>query len=604
MKKIILFLCVLCAFVVNVQAQVPNQFNYQAVARNNAGQSIANANIRTKFTILDGSATGTNVYSEVRSLTTNQLGLFTAAIGGTGATSVTGNFATIDWSTGKKFIKVEVDPLGGTNFLAIGNTEMLSVPYALYAVNGKVGPQGFKSLLKTTPEIAGGNCSTGGQKIESGIDVNNNNILDAAEISSTQFVCNGIQGFKTLLKTTTETAGANCATGGQKIESGVDVNNNNVLDPTEVTSVAYTCNGAQGPQGFKSLVKTTAEAAGANCTAGGSKIESGVDLNNNNILDPAEITNTAYTCNGDVTNAWKTTGNAATTASNFIGTTDVKPVIVKTNNTEVLRIDANGNVGIGTNAPSSKLAVISSSTQPLVNVNNTGSGPVSYGLIAASQNSVGVFGQSQSGRAVVGFNSSITEPTAELTNASSGPGIKVATSSLNNPSAQFINNNIYGTALELQGGMYAPSSLAGFNLVPLGVVTYDASFTSASSTDFPSSFINKAGDLVLSSIGHYESQSLGAPDYVYCDLFLDLAKTLPYTEIIAISTPNFNGEGIGLGGNGLITRIQSVILPAASPGNPQKKLRVEIGVDDFGNAGPSPLETARFWGTVIFYGLK
>lgn len=121
MKNILLLLVVLLTIKVT-KAQVPNQFNYQAVARNSQGQGIPNASIRTRFTILDGSASGTNVYSEVRLLITNQLGLFTAAIGGSGATNVTGNFATIDWSTGKKFIKVEVDPLGGTSFLALGNT--------------------------------------------------------------------------------------------------------------------------------------------------------------------------------------------------------------------------------------------------------------------------------------------------------------------------------------------------------------------------------------------------------------------------------------------------------------------------------------------------
>jgi hypothetical protein len=362
MKKIILLLCVLCAVILNpveVQAQVPNQFNYQAVARNSVGQSIPNANIRTKFTILDGSATGTNVYSEIRVLTTNQLGLFTAAIGGSGAINVTGNFATIDWSTGKKFIKVEVDPLGGTNFIALGNTEMLSVPYALYAVNGKVGPQGPPNVLNV------GTVTTGA----------------------------------------TGTAASATITGTSPAQTI------NLVLPT-------------GANGKISLVKTTAEAAGANCTAGGNKIENGVDLNNNNILEPAEVTNTAYTCNGDVTNAWKTTGNAGTTASNFIGTTDVKPFIIKTNNNEALRIDANGNVGIGTNAPSSKLAVISSSTQPLVNVNNTGSGPLSYGINAGSQDGVGIYGISQNGRAVVGFNNNATQPTAEFTNTT-GAALKV-----------------------------------------------------------------------------------------------------------------------------------------------------------------------------------
>jgi hypothetical protein len=538
MKKMSACLLILCVFTVNSEAQVPNQFNYQAVARNSQGQSIPNATIRTRFTILDGSATGANVYSEVRLLTTNQLGLFTAAIGGTGAASVTGNFATIDWSTGKKFIKVEVDPLGGTNFLAIGNTEMLSVPYALYAVNGRVGPAGPPNVLNIG----------------------------------------------------TVTTGATGTSASATITGTAPAQTINLVLPT-------------GANGKISLVKTSTEPVGANCSAGGTKIEAGVDNNGNSTLDAAEVTNISYVCNGDVAGSWKTTGNSGTTASNFIGTTDVKPLIVKTNNTEALRIDSAGNVGIGTNVPGTKLAVISSSTQPLVNVSNTGSGPLSFGINAASQNGVGIYGISQNGRAVVGFNNNTTQPTAEFTNASSGPGVKVATSSLNSPTAQFINSNIYGTAVELQGGMYAPGALTGFNLVPLGVVTYDFSFATGTSGDYDASFINKAGALVLSAQGHYESQSFGAPDYMYCDLFLDVAKTLPYTEIIAVNTPNFDGEGPGLSGNALITRIWSKIMPAASAGNPQKKYRVEIGVDDFGNVAP-PIETGTMGGVVIFYGLK
>ncbi len=296
MKNILLILMVLISIKVT-HAQVPNQFNYQAVARNSQGQSIPNANIRTRFTILDGSATGTNVYSEVRLLTTNQLGLFTAAIGGIGATNITGNFATIDWSTGKKFIKVEVDPLGGTNFLALGSTEMLSVPYALYAVNGKVGPAGPPNVL------------------------NVGNVVTGATGTPASATITGTSPSQTI----------------------------NLVLPT-------------GANGKISLVKTTAEVAGVNCAVGGTKIEAGIDNNGNNTLDAAEVTNISYVCNGDVNNTWKTTGNAGTTAANFIGTTDNNPFTIKTNNADAIKILPNGNVGIGTNTPTKGKLEISNAT--------------------------------------------------------------------------------------------------------------------------------------------------------------------------------------------------------------------------------------------------
>lgn len=145
MKRIFCFLVTAFFYGNMLLAQVPNKFNYQAVARNSAGQSIPNAPITVRITILDGGPNAAGVYSETRSVTTNQLGLFTIAIGSSGAIASAGNFANINWSTGNKYIKVDADPLGGSNFVTLGNSELLSVPYALYAVNGVpgvAGPQG------------------------------------------------------------------------------------------------------------------------------------------------------------------------------------------------------------------------------------------------------------------------------------------------------------------------------------------------------------------------------------------------------------------------------------------------------------------------------
>lgn len=141
MKKLI-FTCLLIGLFCSIKAQAPNKFNYQAYARNSLGQAITNATVNIRFSIADGSATGPVVYSETRKLTTSSIGLFTAVIGSAGATAVTGSIATVNWSVGNKFLKVEIDPLGGTNFSVLANTELASVPYALYAVNGTPGPQG------------------------------------------------------------------------------------------------------------------------------------------------------------------------------------------------------------------------------------------------------------------------------------------------------------------------------------------------------------------------------------------------------------------------------------------------------------------------------
>jgi microcystin-dependent protein len=148
--KIIATLISLLLLLSVVIAQIPNKFNYQAVARNSSGQTLSNASLNVRISILDGSTTAASVYSETRNVTTNQLGLFTIAIGSTGAQTTTGNFSTINWATGNKFIKVEIDPLGGNSFVTLGTTELLSVPYALYAVNGTPGPQGPIGLTGAT----------------------------------------------------------------------------------------------------------------------------------------------------------------------------------------------------------------------------------------------------------------------------------------------------------------------------------------------------------------------------------------------------------------------------------------------------------------------
>lgn len=141
MLRIFFFTALLVASVASY-AQVPNKFNYQAVARNSQGQFIPNANINLRLTLLSGSATGTPVFSETRRVTTNNVGLFSVVIGGPGATTTTGNLATVDWSAGNMYLRVEADPLGGTSFVALGSTELVSVPYALYSVNGRKGDPG------------------------------------------------------------------------------------------------------------------------------------------------------------------------------------------------------------------------------------------------------------------------------------------------------------------------------------------------------------------------------------------------------------------------------------------------------------------------------
>lgn len=122
-------------------AQLPQSMNYQAIARTAAGAPIVNDTVRVQFTILDGTPPSTIVYLENQLAVTNQFGLFNVQIG-KGA-PLLGSFASIPWSTGHKYLQVELDPNGGLSFVNMGTSEMVAVPYALYAETSANGPQGL-----------------------------------------------------------------------------------------------------------------------------------------------------------------------------------------------------------------------------------------------------------------------------------------------------------------------------------------------------------------------------------------------------------------------------------------------------------------------------
>lgn len=132
MKKAII-LPLLLLLGVYAFAQAPLKFSYQAIARNAAGDPLENQAIGVRISILNNTSTGTLLYRETHSTTTNQFGLFTLEIGG--GTVVNGAMNAIDWGLGDKFLRVDFDPNGGTSYTNMGATQLLSVPYALYAGN-------------------------------------------------------------------------------------------------------------------------------------------------------------------------------------------------------------------------------------------------------------------------------------------------------------------------------------------------------------------------------------------------------------------------------------------------------------------------------------
>lgn len=130
-----LYLVLLSALLTGMalQAQLPQKFNYQAVVRSNAGTIVANQNVRIRFRIHDGTASGTVQYSETHNTTTNVYGLINLQVGA--GTVVSGIFTGVTWNTGNKFLEIEADITGGTNYTSLATVELITVPYALQADN-------------------------------------------------------------------------------------------------------------------------------------------------------------------------------------------------------------------------------------------------------------------------------------------------------------------------------------------------------------------------------------------------------------------------------------------------------------------------------------
>lgn len=255
-KNIPLFLIMLCLMAQHTFSQSPQLMNYQAVARNAAGNILSNQGIGLRFSVHDGSSTGTIVYTETQNSTTNQFGIFTVVIGG--GTVIQGNFSTINWANGTKFLQVEMDAAGGTNYLDMGTAQLLSVPYALYAANAGnnlAGPTGAQGNTGPTGSGGGATGSTGptgptgsqGAQGAQGAQGVQGNVGAQGTIGATGPT--GAQGVQGNIGVTGVTGvGATGAT-GQTGAQGPGGGASGATGPTGATGVTGSGGGATGPTG-------------------------------------------------------------------------------------------------------------------------------------------------------------------------------------------------------------------------------------------------------------------------------------------------------------------------------------------------------------------
>ena len=151
MKKVFSILAAVL-LTASVFAQSPEKMSYQAVIRNSSDALVTNTQIGLEVNIRQGTTSGTVVYTETQTPTTNANGLVSIEIGGGSG------FNTIDWANGPYFIETKTDPAGGTNYTITGTSQLLSVPYALYAKTAETITGG---ITETDPVFTAWDKTTG-----------------------------------------------------------------------------------------------------------------------------------------------------------------------------------------------------------------------------------------------------------------------------------------------------------------------------------------------------------------------------------------------------------------------------------------------------------
>ncbi len=152
MKKLLLLITYFFVVVSAFAFTTPEKINYQGVARNADGELLTNQQLGIQIQIRTITSNGDVVYSEIHTVTTNQYGIFNLQIGGGGAEL--GAFADVDWGL-ETFFELSIDFEGGENFVSMGTSQLVAVPYALHAKQAdNVFSGDFNDLVNTPTNVS------------------------------------------------------------------------------------------------------------------------------------------------------------------------------------------------------------------------------------------------------------------------------------------------------------------------------------------------------------------------------------------------------------------------------------------------------------------
>lgn len=394
MKRLLTFKMVMALLLCTqlLWAQVPQKFNYQGIARDTKGNPMSGKTMRLKLSVLPTQDATLPEYEETQLVTTNEFGLYTLKIGEGEAT--VGEMNTVKWETGNKYIRVSIDPQGGSQFTDAGTTQLLSVPYAIYAekagmakntggsragnqhylskfdasgsstaeINSQIFDNGTSIGIATTNPAAKVHIDHNAAVIQEHLRMQNRSTTGAGRFTMYN---NGTNSYATFTKYGSAYAGGYAGVTTLYPYANLLAFGNNGVNPNDgLGRFLISSGGNIGISLFKggtSKLKFHADFTSENVGIGGSSTPvSNVHMNNTDGTSmDLKLTN-------------NTTGHTATDGLEILTTGNAAAVINRenadlnlgTNNITRVKIQSNGNVGINSSAvPSSALLEVKSTTQ-------------------------------------------------------------------------------------------------------------------------------------------------------------------------------------------------------------------------------------------------
>jgi hypothetical protein len=394
-----------------IQAQAPQSFSYQAIIRNSAGEGLCMQDVSIRVSILQGSVSGAPVYVETHQTTTTYFGLVNLMVGS--GTVVSGNFSSIQWGAATHFIKIEVNP-DGIAYIDMGTHQLLSVPYALYAKDvSTVSPA---DLTHWNAAYGWGNHASAGY-LTAEVDGSTTNEIQSLSIAGNQL----------------------------SISSG-----NTVTLP--------------GDNWGTQAVSTNATLTG-NGTTGNALAIAQQGATNGQVLT---WNGSAWLPGSTSATGWSLTGNSGTNpATNFLGTTDLKPLKFRVNNQpsgEINPISRNAFFGLQAGANTTGTNNTASGSYALY-TNTTGNDNAAHGYLALYSNTTGQKNTAQ------GYSALYSNSTGNYNTALGATALEDNTTGNNNTASGYsaLYSNTTGYKNTAHGSSALTSNTTGYNNIAVGM---------------------------------------------------------------------------------------------------------------------------------------